>query len=369
MRKILSLFVVWSFILLLLWGCSGGSGGKVDMAFEKVSYVKSFPKELQLKGEPVGEIEVPGVSRFLIHDSLLVVQTMDAKGVWTVLSLEGYRKLGSFLRIGNGPNEVEAPFGPSLNESEWEDRSGETYVRFRTRRRLGCIIEVSLSEALRTGNPEFRVVNDSIPHTMFSAVMLGGAKYLGREVDMDRMRQDRFLMDQAGKKTVPPHLEKLNEVGEIPPGMDNINILSAGLRYNPEHDRVVEAPVFLNTLNIYSPDGSFTRSVCCGERAVRIGTVAEMPSKDRRRYFATQRQYGRSFGVLWHDAPLYGTHADVAASIMFFDWDGKPLCRLDLDRYADSFDIDFRTGTLYSFNSEDETFCRYDISGIAPELK
>lgn len=328
----------------------------------------SFPQELHLKGEPVGELGVLGVSDFVIHDSLLIVSTHNAEGCWSALSLDdGFRELSKFMHIGNGPNEVSVPFGPSLSDAYFYDRDGDTYIEFRDSRRLGEILEVKVSDALQTSAPQLRVLRDSIPHTMFVAIPLDGDGMLCRELDSRQTRQDRFLMDWEGEKTVPPHLAWLN-ASEVMPGED-FNALTAGCRYSREHDRVVEAPTFLNTLNIYSPDGAFTRSVCCGRKAVQIADVASTPLGDRLWYFTKLRNYGKAFGVLWMDVPFSTNSLPGYATVLFFDWDGNPLYKLELDHYAESFDIDFRTGVLYGFDRAEERFWRYDISAIAAELQ
>lgn len=352
------------FLVAISSNCSRGLGSSNEMAFGKVRYVQEFPMTQNLQGVCVDEIVLHGATNFLIRDSLMIVSSQKTDGFWTVFNLNTLSESVKLFRQGNGPDELL--ICPELSESYWTLRDGGVYVKFRNYQRLGSIVEVSLSEAMQTGNPKLRTVLDSIPHTMFVAIPIGDSLVLGREVNVSHSRQDRFLIGPDGKKEYPSYLDDLNRASVSLES--DVNILSAVVQYNSKHDRVVEAPIFLNTLNVYSIDGSFTRSICFGRKSVRIEEVEGKQQGERRRCFASLRQFEKGFGVLWLDVPLFGEHGNKS-SVLFFDWDGNPLCKLNMDHYATAFDIDMRTGTLYLFNSDDETLWRYDISAIAAELQ
>ena len=358
--------ILFYFVLLLLLSsaCGGSNDASNRMTFDEVTQIDSFPQELQLKGEAVRDFDKPGATSFMLVDSLMVVSSNSGSGFWTFYELDGFRELGSFLLQGNGPDEFL--FCPPLYQASVRHRQGETFLVFKNQRRIGEIVEMNVSETLETGKASLRVVNDSIPHTVFEFCLIDDATLFCREVDFSRTRQERYVLSD-GEKTETAPLAVLNQA-HIKRDED-INILSAILGYSPEQQRIVEAPVMLNTLNLYSLDGTFTRSVCYGKKADRIDDIQGKMRALRRDTFTCPRVYGKGFGVFYSDIPasMFGK-SKKAPMLLFFDWDGNPLARLALDRHATSFDIDFRTGTLYAFDTDDESMYRYDIQSVADLL-
>lgn len=355
--------VLFYIVLLIFAGsaCGRSNDASNRMTFDEVTYVTSFPQELQLKGEAVRDFDKPGATNFRLFDSLMVVSSNSGSGFWSFYELDGFRELGSFLLQGNGPDEFL--FCPPLYQASVQKRQGNTFLIFKNQRRVGEIVEMNVGETLESGKASLRVVNDSILHTVFEFCLIDDSTVFCREVDFSRTRQERYLLSD-GKKTEIAPLSVLNQAHVKRD--EDINILSAILGYDPARQRIVEAPIMLNTLNLYSLDGTFTRSICYGKKADRIDDIQGKMRALRRDTFTCPRVYGKGFGVFYSDIPasMFGK-SKKAPMLLFFDWDGNPLARLALDRHATSFDIDFRTGTLYAFDADDESMYRYDIQSVA----
>ena len=68
--------------------------------------------------------------------------------------------------------------------------------------------------------------------------------------------------------------------------------------------------------------------------------------------------FGLYFGV---DSETDG--ADFYMSVRIFDWDGRPLASLKLDRDVNSITFDEKTNLLYALNSDlEEKIFIYDLS-------
>ena len=79
------------------------------------------------------------------------------------------------------------------------------------------------------------------------------------------------------------------------------------------------------------------------------------------------RVYDDCFGVLCinEDRKTYfELGRKKLPSIHFFDMEGNPLVEFKLNRFATSFEIDFNSGYLYTYDYRKEIFLKYDIRDV-----
>ncbi len=161
-----------------------------------VAYVEQFPQTFSINNAEEVNTDIIGILDFSIYDSLLILSARDNKGLWSFLSLPDCHFLGKFLTQGQGPYEFF--HCPWVSQNTLFKEEGTLYA----------------------GIYDFAT----------------GAVW------------------DNNQKNTPPHLEKLN-AARIIEGDDH-NILSTGIQYNA----VIEMPLELNYINMYSIDGTFGKT-------------------------------------------------------------------------------------------------------------
>jgi len=122
---------------------------------------------------------------------------------------------------------------------------------------------------------------------------------------------------------------------------------------------MVEMPIGLNFIHVFSLDGSFARTICPGTVADNIEKIERIKPEDKNYTFADLRLFDGFFGVV----QIYEnrTERKKLPNILLFDWDGNPLAKWKLDHHITSFDIDMANGHLYTFDVRSDEFFRYDV--------
>jgi hypothetical protein len=176
--------------------------------------------------------------------------------------------------------------------------------------------------------------------------------------------QERVLL-KNGIRSIPPVFKKLNRASIVMPGGD-INILGTLTGYNEESGRLVEMPIYLNYINIYTPDGSFAKTICTGRELDNINDILQLNIAKRIYRHASLCVYDKMFGILKidEDYGTYETQRKKLPSIQIFTMNGEPLVEFKLDRFATSFDIDFNNGFLYTYDQMTEDFFKYNITHV-----
>lgn len=346
--------------LLLLVGCKAITTTNY-LCFDEVKYITQFPQTIQLDpGEPV-ELDLIGIQDMLIHDSLMIVGTSNSRGYWSFFSLPDFEHKGDFLLQGNGPQEFRYP--PSAGKAQFRAEDGKTviYISDTNKGRIMCM---DLSETLRA--KELRIVNvrDSLPPLLFDLVYIDSTTYLCKTITKDQAQQTRFLI-KDGRREKPEFLKKLNDTRVTPHDL-NYNLLSTGIKYSPEHNMVIEALSGLNSLNMYTPDGSFAQTLCLGEALFNLDEL-ETKSFWKRPYTHIGLRFFDTFwGVLHLDEThnTFQTKRKNLPKIYLFDWQGEPKAELLLPRQATSFDIDLKNGYLYTIDHITEEIYRYEFKDI-----
>lgn len=232
----------------------------------------------------------------------------------------------------------------------------------------GELIKLNISTSLNTGISDISIINDSLPKSLFNFVVINDSTYLCKEVRSNHTQQIRFIYKE--KKEVNEHflLDKLNNVSIR--DNEDINILSTITKHNPINDKIIEMPIGLNYINMYSLDNPFARTICVGKSLYDIERIQNNNRWDRIYTFADLRLFENYWGVLYinESEKDYQLKRKNFPSILLFDWMGNPLAKLMLNQLAASFDIDLRTSQIYTFDVETELFFKYDITNVLSSL-
>lgn len=331
------------------------------MAFDDVCYVKEFPHVSEMRDGDKVELGVIGVRNFRIIDSILIALTQDPMGLWALYSLPNHEKIGRFILQGNGPLEfIQAP---SLSKVTFYKKNGSRIASLLDFQK-GRVFEMNLTETIRNGELDMTMLTDEIPRHPFDFVLLDSAFYFCREINKGQTRQNRFLL-KDGKRIVPETFKKLNRAQVTPEG--DFNILSTLTKCNPERTLLVEMPIGLNQINIYSVDGSFGKTICVGKKLDNIDDIENTPKEDRMYYtYSDVRVFDDFFGAVSINETnkSYRENRKKHPEIQLFRLDGEPIALLKFDTFFNAFDIDMINGYLYTFDPNSEEMNRYDIKHI-----
>lgn len=360
-RNYCSLFSV--FICFILYGCDIEQSDY--MAFDNVSYINEFPKSYSIKNGQLLNLNLVGVESLSIQDSILIVSTADKDGFWSFFKMPDYTFLGKY--ITKGKSDQELIFSPRASEQFYVDQDGEMYsiiYSFST----GKILSMNITKTLKHNRLVVDKLKHKLPRNLFNFMYLDSLSFFCRQVNGDHTKQSRFLL-RDGEKSIPENMKILNEAS-IDVDFD-INILGTFSQYNSKTRRVVEAALDMNLINLYSIDAPFRMTICTGHQLDKISDIQKVERRKKKVMYGHLASYDNYFGALYQNDTNENIHYGKAKNqtIQFFDWNGKPLIEVILDRRVNSFDIDFVRGCLFTLSYEQDEIYVYDFKEVLECLK
>lgn len=362
--EIVSVFSL--FTILFIISCNNSSSIMSEsMTFTDVNYVNNFPEVISIEDSREPALDVIGVRSFTIYDSLLILSTVNEKGLWSFFSLNTQKHLGDFLSRGQGPFEFIWP--PSVsNYVNFTNRGGINAHIYDSQ--TGRLLNFDIGESLKNKELNLSVEKDSLPLFLFNFVMLEDSLFLCKEVNTEQTQQIRYIITTS-TKIIPEIFQPLNRA-TLREGED-INILSTITKLSPENNKIVEMPIGLNYLNIYSLDDSFAKTICLGKKLDDINKIQDKKRWERLYTFADLRIYRDFFGVVYinEEEKIYQTARARLPSILLFNWEGEALCEIKPGHFITSFDIDFINGELYTLDIHSDEFYKYNIREILKKIE
>ncbi len=354
MRHPLSKAFLFLALSLALASCSGRGN---YMAFtDNVVYVEEFPEKYSLTDAEEVNTGVLGSYDFRIVDSVMVFITGGDYG-WKVISKDDYSETCNLLRRGNGPGEFISVSTPS--QVDFYEAGDEIYCDlFDMNKRE--MYRLNFSESLETGQTKGGIVAEMLPSLSMAMIALGDSTYFYKSL-VDNMTSYRRSIFKDGESFTPEWLEALNSA-HVDPGKD-FNLLSATTRYDRSRNMVVEMPVRLNNINLYTLDGSFRKSVNIGSRLSDIDKLQEVDMAEHPMTFLIVQMYDGFFAAIYLGetvASYLGTRTQMP-HIYCFDYEGNPLADILLDEQVTSFDFDFDGGWLYVLDQITDRMWRYAL--------
>lgn len=350
------------FLLLLLMGsCSKKKQFDASryMAVGEVEYIDKFPMSQELSHPQEFANNILGKMNFKIVDSLMFVGTNANHGIWKIVSLNTGKKVLELFDVGS--SKFEFIFPPSvITESNFYKKSDSLYVDvFESQK--GLLLTVNVTNSFKNPKSGLVKITKGLNNQVFCVVRLKDGKYLVREINDFATKQIRTVRDlESGKQYMPSFLEGVNAISVNP--KEDFNILSTIIICGSD-DRVIEMPLWFNYINIYKIDGSFTKTICLGEKMDALTEVTSMSPAERKYVFADVRVYDKFFGVLKLDV----TNADFQKglirnpTILLFSLSGQPLMEFKLHNSATSFDIDLEKGWLFALDERKDKLLKYNI--------
>jgi hypothetical protein len=336
------------------------------MILDKVEYVDRFPQIFTLQNGQETNIDLIGIQGFAIYDSLIILTTSNKNGFWSFISLPAYNYYGDFLTIGQGPLEFLFPL--FAEKAIFYKENNQLYVSMYDMQK-GEIFKMNIDESIKTKKLHLfkeASINPFLP----TFARIDSTKFFCKEIYSNNVviQQPRYVLDN-NTKIIPAILQKLNQSSVRASG--DLNILTTITKFSNKHNLIIEAPVYLNYINMYSLDGSFGKTICVGNRLDDIDEIQNKGEWERIQTHEDLRIFFNFWGVLLidEDRKTYQTGRRKLPSILLFDWQGEPLAELKLNRFITSFDIDFVHGHLYTLDIHSDEFYKYDIKDILEKLR
>lgn len=366
-------------MMLMVTGC--GDGRMVpenSLAFEDVVYVEDgYPVTWELAQGDTLDLPVLGVSDFVVKDSLLIVSNNDNAGQVTVLSLDGRTVYGKFLRIGRGPGEIVSFNGVSSVQFSHKENGHLTasWTDY-----AGNLMEWDVTASLESGQTEVTSRSLELQDSpwLLDAVPLDGQEYLVVHAGADRNSINRFILTSDGERRTTPPLARLSSatvkaepesgsgrvVGSgnmVSFSVPGFNLINGSHAYESSRGLIVEAERTLNTMNIFSADGTYARTVCTyGDR---VDDVSSVEHDSDARLALRPKTYPDFISVLhWFREP------EVKQYVRLFSYEGEPLAGIPLPKGGIFYDMDIPGGCLYVLISGQELLIRYDVSGLLEDI-
>ncbi|MDD4590161.1 MAG: hypothetical protein PHG06_07000 [Parabacteroides sp.] len=356
--------IIFFITLLFLNSCSSYHKPSSYMAFDNIEYIDKFPFTFSLSNEKVVDWDVIGMKKFRIYDSLLVVSTTDRDGFWSFYDIKDLSFKGKFIKAGQGPNEFA--LAPDVNASRFYKENNQLFIDiydFQT----GKIYKMNVNQSLNKKELSISIKRDSLPSFIFDFAVIKDNKYYCREINKDQTQQIRYLRNN-GIKEIPNTFKILNQAS-VEKGKD-FNLLSTITKISPKGDVIVEAPIYLHQINLYSSEGKWGKTICVGKKLDNIENLQDQIDWTRIYTHGGVCTYDDLFAILFvnEDIKTMQTKRKTLPIIQLFNWKGEPLAELKMNRFIAAFDIDFANGYLYALDIDD-ILCKYDIHAILNKIK
>lgn len=350
-----------SFILiftLAIVGCSTHN----NRSSENISKVIDFEKTCFLiDGEQINW-DLLGIQDFLIYDSLFIYSKRDSKGCIGVANTHG-KKLGDFVSIGNGPNELL--FAPWVNRFPVYKLGNYVYMQILDQMK-GINYKMNITESINKDITKMEVERDSIPaNSIYIPINDTTTFYCNLNTDNNKRQR---IITIGGKIKESPHLNTLNDKF-VDYGQDP-NILSSIIKYSKENEKFVEISLMMNTMYIYDVNGDFFKTIYLGENLNDEKYVQRQKMAQRKLTFTNLRLYDDFWGVIYIDETLeqYDSGVRKPSRVLLFNWNGEPLADIVLKNQISSFDIDMQGKYLYTLDNKEEQLYRYKVQDILNDI-
>lgn len=359
-----SYFVITLFVMALLpLSCSRNVDYSESMSFETaiVSYPDMFKQKLSLNSPEVLNFEIDQPESVSVQDSILIVSTGDPSGYWYFYDSKTFAFYGKFLAKGRASHEVLS--SPRVSKQFFYEQGGDMYstiYEFET----GNILEMNITKTLDSGQIVIDKKDIGLEKFLFNVVKLDSESYFCREVDPAQTTLNRFIYSR-GERTCPKYLAQINQ-SEVQPGKD-VNNLGAYYTYNKDTGVIVEVPMDLRHINLYTlGEGSPHMSIMHENKLDKLAALNGSNSSKRIVAYNHVAGYKDFFVALYQGDTRKNVEECKARrqTLEFFDWMGMPVLEVEIDRRINSFDIDFENNWLYTVNYDSCEICRYDVSDL-----
>ena len=322
------------------------------LSFDEVEYITSS-MTMPVRDVQTVDLGIKGIIDMKIRGPYMIVATSDNSGYIKVFDAESRTLLGSFFAQGNGPGELILPV--TVSSMSFANTDGRWLASFNDN--IGSFVRFDIGESVKQQKTVSQKYG-SIPNGTFQALDLENDKYFFKTMSANRNAQKRYLVEH-GREVIPPSFEILNKAELTPPPIDDgsyFNALSSIVRFEPEKAWFYEASTELNTIHVYSEDGSFARTYCMGDKLMDYNSVVKTEYKDRKRTFVSVDLFPEFYLALYQDSTIYDIDTGIAhdPEVLYLNIEEGVIGTIHLPFSATSIALDQSSGVLYAVNQMTE---------------
>lgn len=327
------------------------------LCFDDVSYVSDFPKQIELdKVEPIA-LDLMGCVDFFGNDSVLVFKMMGLENHWKVCSFPDFETEVELLKKGNGPNEfVNMPSNEYFRQNICQ-------VWFSDKRKL---YHIDIPKSMEEGSLRMDTILDlPVNEMVLNCASLEDSLFF---MVLYQPNSFRRCLLKGNKLYDLEHLKGLNSIEAY----KDLNSMSAVRCYEKSQNKVVEALLHLNQINLYSlEERSFAKTICVGENLTDLGWIDNMSKRRWVKYYGSVFTRPEYFAALYYNASRkdFLSGKIEKTDIQIYNWEGEPLLNIVVPYQIESFHI-HKDQYLYvlSTKGEEERLYKYDLGDLLQVL-
>lgn len=362
MNKKHSFFIILFFILI---SCNKKYDSNF-MAFDNINFITEFPSTYELNNYHHYEPNVIGIKNFIIQDSLMIVATSNKRKLLSFISLKNNKEIASAISRGRGPNELLV--FPSVNYNTTFYKKENNLFAYIFDSTAGKLVRLNVSDIFKNENYSLEIIKDSLSNSIFNLIAINDSIIYYRQINDEITKQNRFVYN-INNNITSSKFDDLN-YAHIKFNED-INILSTNIKHSLNNNLIIEMPIGLNYINMYSFDEKIKKTICIGSKMYNINKIQNTSKFNRIYTFSDLRLFDDFWGVLFLDETelAYQTIRTKTPSILLFNWIGEPLAKIKPNKHVTSFDINFLTNELITFDVVTEVFYKYQIGEVIVDIK
>lgn len=341
MRKI-QLTTCATIIIGMMCACNYGEDSAISLGFENIKYIESFKETVTLTPDTVFESDTY-FEDFTICDSIVFT----GSGSWDIRKLPNWKSVKRIFAKGHAHGEF-IQF-PKVYKSSFIHENNDLYAIVYDKGN-GNVFRVNVTKTLSLDSLCIEDIKHKSKKWLDRYLYIDSKEFVTRE-DTENFRPKKLTYFKNNKAVSNKFFEKLDA---IETGSDDSNVISALENYSKGHNKIIQAYVFFNVINIIPLDEKEDAiTLCFGNKGIPINEVVN--KIERTRFFYEVRTYEKCFAVLC----LKDTRRPT---VQFYDYNGNPLKEFVLPNPATSFDIDWIDHNLYTHNVDDGNITRYKFS-------
>lgn len=129
---------------------------------------------------------------------------------------------------------------------------------------------------------------------------------------------------------------------------------------------VAEAMIRMNQINLYDIHGNVSRTLIFQDAPQGVNEVEQLGKRNRYKYFGPIIAKNNYFGALYYNIHLkdYYERKGAQSSILFFDWEGNPLIKVEIPYQAENFFVWKNNLYVFANDAEEEAIYKYQIDWL-----
>ena len=355
MRK--ALLTVISFTLCLyITSCSQSSKPEKARTIETIA--TDAQQTLSFNHEPLS-IDPIGIGDIIVTDTFLILALNKEENMLHVYNLPHLQFLGSFQKIGNGPDEVILPSA----FTQWFNKDGQIQLVMRSYQKFTGLLNISKSLIENKAIYDNKYTYNSFQQSSVSYLLGDSIFLINRSIIMRPQdnQNDFFEVYDYKNDSILRSFYASNFPKELLEHHGRDQAFQKDIAISNDCKKMVIAYRFLNMISIVNIEKEEINNLFTDGNKLNWEQVIEGTPKPYYTKVHCNNAYIWAMAIEGEDPSTFRSRLDI------FDWKGNYLCKAHLDKWVSSFSIDERNQTMYAVTADD-MLVRYNIKELLDQL-